>query len=94
MVEVPKGRQTIATGVSPWVHRSRTPSPGGAKDKTAAPFRPVGADREHPPHLRLTPQAIVLHPFYEAGSVKSKGGSIGLAFYPVSVTPLSRIFGH
>jgi len=47
MVEVPKGRQIIATGVSPWVHRSRTISPAGAEDKTAADFRPVGAYREY-----------------------------------------------
>jgi len=33
-----------------------------------------------------------LRPFYEAGSVKSKGGSIGLTFYPVSGIPRVRGF--
>ena len=64
MIEVPKGRQIIATGVSPWVQRTRTISPAGAEDKTAADFRPVGAYLEYRPHLRLTPQAIVLRPFW------------------------------
>jgi hypothetical protein len=40
------------------------------------------------------PTAIDFRPFYEAGSVKSKGGSIGLTFYPVSGTPRKGDSGH
>ena len=74
MVEVQKGRQPIATGVSPWVNRPRTTSPGGAKDDTAADFRPFGACREHPPHPRLTPRAIDLRPFGAGGNATTRAG--------------------
>ena len=37
--QVPKGRKSIATGVSPWVKRPRAISPEGAEDDAAWHFR-------------------------------------------------------
>ena len=48
---VPKGRQAIATGVSPWFDSPGAISPGGAEEGTAPDFRPFGASRRH---ARLT----------------------------------------
>ena len=70
----PEGTAVNSHGRQPVGQPTRTTSPGGAKDDTAADFRPFGACREHPPHPRLTPRAIDLRPFGAGGNATTRAG--------------------